>query len=161
MANRVMISSVLSSTAIAALISVNVQAQSVTDAQLAACAKIENPLQRLVCFDQLSAGEAPVVKQQGRSDKQGASAEERFGREHLDEDRAMPDKIFVEIIAKSKDVYGFWVIDLSNGQRWRQSEAATFQLPDDGDYYIERGILDSFFLGRKGINRRIRVQRID
>lgn len=160
MANRVMISSVICGTAVAALMSVNVQAQSVTDAQLAACAKIENPLQRLVCFDQLSAGEKPVIVQQ-QTGKPVVSAEDKFGREHIDDDRAAPDKIFVEIVGKSKDVYGYWVLELSNGQRWRQTEGATYQLPDDADYYIERGALDSFFLGREGINRRIRVQRID
>jgi hypothetical protein len=155
MANRVMISSVICGTAIAALISVNVQAQSVTDAQLAACATIENPLQRLVCFDQLTAGEKPTVAQRK------ANPEDRFGREHKEVTQGAPDKIFVDIVAKSKDVYGFWVIELSNGQRWRQTEAGTYQLPDGADYYIERGVLDSFFLGRKDINRRIRVQRID
>ncbi len=161
MANRVMISSVICGTAVAALMSVNVQAQSVTDAQLASCAKIENPLQRLVCFDQLSDGKAPVTTQRVQPGQQSGSAEDKFGREHIEDDRAAPEKIFVEIVDKSKDVYGYWVIDLSNGQRWRQTEAATFQLPDDGDYYIERGVLNSFFLGRQGINRRIRVQRID
>lgn len=161
MSNRVMISSVISSTAIAALMSISVQAQSVTDAQLAACAKIENPLQRLVCFDKLSAGEPPVITQQGQPGKQGQSAEDRFGREHIEDDRAAPDKISVEIVNKSKDAYGYWVLELSNGQRWRQTEAGTFQLPDGADYYIERGLLNSFFLGREGVNRRIRVQRID
>ncbi len=161
MSNRVMISSVICGTAVAALFSVTVQAQSVTDAQLAACAKIENPLQRLVCFDQLSAGKKPIVAQQQQGEKPVVSAEDKFGREHLDDGRDSPDKLAVEIVGKSKDAYGYWVIELSNGQRWRQTEAATFQLPDGAEYYIERGVLDSFFLGREGMNRRIRVQRID
>ncbi len=155
MANRVMISSVIGSTAIAALISVTVQAQSVTDAQLSACAKIENPLQRLVCFDQLSAGEMPVVNQQR------SSVEDDFGSESLRSNDSNADKIYVEIVAKRKDPQGYWIIDLSNGQRWRQTESATFQFSDSAEYYIERGILNSYFLGRTDLNRRLRVIRVD
>jgi hypothetical protein len=155
MANRLMISRVICGTAVAALMSVSVQAQSVTDAQLATCAKIENPLQRLVCFDKLSAGEAPVVGQQ--RDR----VVDDFGSESIRGSANVADKIFVEIASKTKNAQGYWVIELTNGQRWCQTETATFQFADGAEYYIERGALDSFFLGRSDLNRRLRVIRID
>lgn len=155
MANRLMIGSVIGSTAVAALISITVQAQSITDAQLATCAKIENPLQRLVCFDQLSAGRMPVVSQPR------GNAEDDFGSENLRSNETSADKIYVEIVAKRKDPQGYWVFDLSNGQRWRQTESATFQFSDSAEYYIERGILNSYFLGRTDLNRRLRIIRVN
>lgn len=161
MAKSVLISSVIGGTAIAALFMLSpVAAQSVSDAQIAACAQVENPLQRLVCFDQLASGQAPVVGQQTQR-QQSQDPVENFGREQEVQQQNLPDRLEIEIVAKRKDAYGLWVIELSNGQRWRQTEAGSYQLPDGVDYYIERGLLNSFYLGRSDINRRIKVQRVD
>lgn len=158
MVKRVSLSSVISSTAVAACFSVAAQAQSVSSEQLAVCAQIENPLQRLVCFDKLAGGEQVNASEQQATQR---SPEDRFGKEHKEENRVVDDMMYVSIAEKSKDPYGRWIIVLTNGQKWKQMDSATYSLPDDGEYYIERGMLDSFYLGRADINKRIRVQRAD
>ena len=55
--------------------------------------------------------------------------------------------------------YGKWRITLKNGQVWKQTDSGYFSWEGDA-YYIERGALNSFFFGREGSNRRMRVQRV-
>ncbi len=138
-------------------------AQEVSKQQLQNCASIGNPLQRLVCFDKLAAGEAPAVADGKAAQQQSTSAaEQEFGREHLaDQSEQRPDKIYVEIADAQRNFYGKWELVLTNGQKWEQTDSRTVPLPDDGNYYIERGVLNSFFLGREGDVRRIRVRRIE
>ncbi|RUO69107.1 hypothetical protein [Pseudidiomarina salinarum] len=160
MLKRVWIGSVICSTAVVALFSHPVAAQSVSDEQLATCAQIENPLQRLVCFDELAAG-GDYKPQQAASKSQKSRADD-FGKEHLkDNNDDGADKRYVEIVKKTKDPYGRWILQLDNGQRWQQTDSTTYQLPENADYYIERGILNSFYLGRSDLNGRIKVKRID
>ncbi len=160
MLKRVWIGSVICSTAVVALFSHPVTAQSVSDEQMAACAQIENPLQRLVCFDELAAN-GDYQPQQSASNNNNSRADD-FGKEHLKDDNADgPDKRYVEIVKKTKDPYGRWILQLENGQRWQQTDSTTYQLPENADYYIERGILNSFYLGRTDLNGRIKVKRIN
>ena len=42
----------------------------------------------------------------------------------------------------------------------QQTDSQYFPLLLDGDYEIERGLLNSYFLGRDGLNKRIKVRRI-
>ncbi|HET8817268.1 MAG TPA: hypothetical protein VFM61_07475 [Pseudidiomarina sp.] len=158
MVKRVSLSSVICSTAVAACFSVAAQAQSVSSEQLAVCAQIENPLQRLVCFDKLAAGERVDATEQ---ETVSSNSEEKFGREHKKASNVVDDVMYVSIAEKSKDPYGRWIIVLTNGQKWKQMDSDTYQLPSDAEYYIERGVLNSFYLGRTEINKRIRVQRVD
>lgn len=183
MLKTVWIGSVICSTAVVALFSHPVVAQSVSDERLATCAQIENPLQRLVCFDELAAnGNYQQAEQsqannrgrgkgrgaersQGRGQDRGQSESNRaddFGREHRQERQSEDaDKRYIEIVKTTKDPYGRWIFELANGQRWQQTDSNTYQLPDGVDYYIERGVLNSFYLGRSDINSRIKVKRID
>lgn len=158
MVKRVSLSSVVCSTAVAACFSVAAQAQSVSSEQLAVCAQIENPLQRLVCFDKLAAGEQVNANEQQAATR---SPEDRFGKEYKEENRVVDDLMSVSIAEKSQDPYGRWVIVLTNGQKWKQMDSTSYQLPNDAEYFIERGVLNSFYLGRTDINKRIRVQRAD
>lgn len=156
--------SVVGCISLAALWAPNALAQDSTTQQLAKCAIIENPLQRLVCYDKVAAGEAPVERSAGQSAARSpaASPEQEFGREHREDPTDnRPDKIFVELADVQRNYYGKWEITLKNGQQWEQVDSRTTPLPLDGDYYIERGVFNSFFLGRVGENRRIRVRRVD
>ncbi|WP_417657583.1 hypothetical protein [Pseudidiomarina aestuarii] len=158
MVKRVSLSSVIGSTAVAACFTVAAQAQSVSSEQLAVCAQIENPLQRLVCFDKLAAGDQVSATEQQTATR---TPEDRFGKEYKEENRVVDDMMYVSIAEKSQDPYGRWVIVLTNGQKWKQMDSTSYQLPNDAEYFIERGVLNSFYLGRTDINKRIRVQRAD
>ncbi|MDN7135893.1 hypothetical protein [Pseudidiomarina terrestris] len=157
--------SVVGCITLAALWAPNANAQEISQQQLRNCAAIENPLQRLVCYDKLAAGEAlPATTQGSASGSQNAgNVEAEFGREHLDDPTSdRPDKILVKIADAQRNFFGKWEILLTNGQRWEQTDSRTVPLPDDADYYIERGVLNSFFLGRVGDEaRRIRVRRVE
>ena len=81
--------------------------------------------------------------------------------EHKDKEEGQLDRIEVEVAAKEQGPYDKWRIELSNGQIWKQTDSGGYFLWDEDDtYYIERGALNSFFFGRDGSNRRMRVQRV-
>ncbi|MGQ4277171.1 hypothetical protein ACQ5ES_09010 [Pseudidiomarina sp. E22-M8] len=155
--------SVVGCISLAALWAPNALAQDVSQQQLRNCASIDNALQRLVCFDKLAAGEAsPAAQDTATAEQSRSTVEDEFGREHLKgATSSRSDKIYVKIADAQRDFYGKWEIALTNGQRWKQTDSRTVPLPEDAEYYIERGILNSFFLGREGENRRIRVRRVE
>lgn len=156
--------SVVGCISLAALAAPNAIAQDVSQQQLRNCASIENPLQRLVCFDKLAAGEAPAPAQETTAapQQQRGTVEDEFGREHLEDPASdRPDKIYVKIADAQRNFYGKWEIVLTNGQRWEQVDSRTVPLPDDAEFYIERGVFNNFFLGRDDDTRRIRVRRLE
>lgn len=101
-------------------------------------------------------------KRSERDDSREDTAQ-RFGMEHKNADQQDKiEKLRVEVAERREDPYGNWIITLSNGQVWKQTESVGyFRWEDDADYYIERGALNSFFFGREGANRRFRVTRIE
>lgn len=103
------------------------------------------------------AAQETTAKPQNRS-----TVEDEFGREHLEDPTSdRPDKIYVKIADAQRNFYGKWEILLTNGQRWEQTDSRTVPLPDDAEYYIERGVFNNFFLGREDDTRRIRVRRVE
>lgn len=145
------------------------------------CAGIEDSLERLVCYDNVakqSQGEAKQAEGKARgkaqAEKQKAKAqqsakqrgnnslEQSFGMEHKDRQEGQLDRVEVEVSAKEQGPYKKWRIVLANGQVWKQTDSGGyFPWDEDDTYYIERGALNSFFFGREGSNRRMRVQRIE
>ncbi|RUO63588.1 type VI secretion system-associated protein TagO [Pseudidiomarina insulisalsae] len=157
--------SVVSCVTVALLWTPNASAQAPAADQLKACASIENPLQRLVCYDKLAAGQSVEAPAAQRSNTQPAAVSERPQRNPEDqfglpETNDADDTIYVSLQKVEKDPYGKWIIYLTNGQVWKQTDSQTYQLPLDADYHIERGVLNGFFLGREGLNKRIKVRRI-
>lgn len=164
--------SVVSCVSVALLWTPNASAQGPTLQQLRACADIENPLKRLVCYDKVAAGEGITISA-GNNNSARASTpananananarpaeKDTFGlpEESVDDSN---DTISVRIESTDKDPYGKWIIYFTNGQIWKQTDSQTYQLPLDGDYTIERGVLDGYFLGREGLNKRIKVRRV-
>jgi hypothetical protein len=62
-----------------------------------------------------------------------------------------------------KKYLGFFSLLLlshDNNQLWKQTDSAYLRLNLNDTIYIERGILNSFFMGMDESNRRIRVKRI-
>lgn len=146
---------------------------------LEACAEIEDSLERLVCYDNLAKKEQSgerkrqdrELPEQARKGKQKAAemrekaqerrerASDRFGFEHKEKEETEDERVNVTLAEREEGPYGKWRITLKNGQVWKQTDSGYFSW--DGDaYYIERGALNSFFFGREGSNRRMRVQRV-
>ena len=154
------------------------------------CAAIEDSLQRLVCYDNLAEKQAKAqgktkkqqhgqavaekARQKGEQMKDwNASAddktekkevmERRFGMEHkATQGSEGVDKLVVDVASRQQDPYGNWIIILSNGQVWKQTESVGyFRWDADDTYYIERGALNSFFFGREDATRRFRVTRVE
>ncbi|RUO63894.1 hypothetical protein SAMN06297229_1946 [Pseudidiomarina planktonica] len=164
--------------------STKAQAQSVDPEQLAACAAIGNSLKRLVCYDEVvtGSGVATVASQgasnsattgaaraeqasQGRSQRGGKSEradgrnlEEEFGKA-VEVERLK--RLDVEIASKKQTPRGQWIITLENGQVWKQTDYRKHVLPTEASYFIEAGVSTNFFLGRKGSNSRVSVERIE
>lgn len=142
------------------------------------CAEIEDSLERLVCYDNLAKRQNDQPeKSQGKAKGKEIAKKERepvsvqarekgslkqsFGMEHKEKKEDKIDRIEVKVAAKEQGPYNKWRIVLANGQVWKQTGGASyFSWDDDDTYYIERGALDSFFFGREGSNRRMRVQRV-
>lgn len=152
------------------------------------CAAIEDSLERLVCYDNLAKrqqGETQDEKAKGRAKAEEMKArgqskaeemrakakqrgkrsdnagEQNFGMEHKESKNNTVERLEVEVASKKQDPYKKWQIELTNGQVWKQIDSqGYFPWDDDDTYYIERGALDSFFFGREGSNRRLRVQRV-
>lgn len=164
------------------------QAQSL-EQQLAQCTTIKNPLKRLVCFDDVAAGNTssntavtnnnsqvagtPAAERaQERAGNQGRaqsketaqSKRERFGFEHLPDEEAEaaePDRMDIRIASHSRNKVGVLTIETTDGQVWEQISAESFIVKEDETYYLERGLFGSyFFLGRDDSPRRTRVKRI-
>lgn len=132
------------------------------------CAEIGDSLERLVCYDSLAKkqiepeiSKAKDKAQKKHKQKSHSSHEKRFGMEHKSQEGETLEKIEVEVVAKKEGPRGKWRIELTNGQVWKQTGSTTyFPWSEEDTYYIERGALNSFFFGRDGSNRRMRVQRV-
>jgi|SRR5690554_708365 len=151
-----------------------VQAQEL-DEQLGQCASIKNPLERLVCFDNVVAGKGITASAsavnanaapQAAANARGAgnNRADSFGREHFETDnRGEPqkgDKIFVEIVKTSKNQLGYITFETADGQAWQQVSSERFPFDASAEYYIERGVFNSYYLGRTDLNSRTRVKRL-
>ena len=137
-----------------------------TEEALRQCRSEKNDLRRLLCYDAIGkAGQQENHLQQAvippvASTAQQAEAKDNFGFEHRRIETKGPDKRYVTIVRQKKLATGQWQFWLDNGQLWRQVGSDRLPPQDAGPAYIERGVLNSFFLGRDNSNRRVRVKRI-
>lgn len=147
-------------------------------ATLKQCAEIEDSLERLVCYDNLAKQQQPEKAERKVKEKEIAkkqkdkgqkpveqraddSSEQSFGMEHKEKEEGELDRVEVEVASKEQGPYEKWKIVLSNGQVWKQTDSQSyFPWDENSVYYIERGAFNSFFFGREGSNRRLRVQRV-
>lgn len=155
------------------MLSAPVQAQDIEN-ELAACVGIKNPLERLVCFDKVAAGEAVAAAQPAelsqRANNNGnavaTSKADNFGSEHVrknstSSDAEQPDKLDITIAKYSKNALGYLRIETTDGQVWQQTTSERFPFDPDARYFIERGAFSAYYLGRTDMNARIRVKRIE
>ncbi|MDP5134000.1 MAG: type VI secretion protein [Paraglaciecola sp.] len=144
------------------------------DKQLADCRIINDATKRLVCYDNIAKPATPVenprpvealtesasvkqVEAQSRTDERVKN----FGLEQkIAAEQELDEKLYSTISELKTDLRKKLILQLENGQVWRQSDSQIFRVKEGDKIYLERGALGSFFLGKEGINKRIRVKRI-
>lgn len=135
----------------------SVQAQQGTlTSELVECRSIESALERLDCYDQVTRSLASAQSDVGAAQ----TDRDNFGREHRGVEHAETQR-YIEITEAWQNPRGLWRFRLDDGAEWHQVQSGYFDYQEDGRYYIERGMLNSFRLLRDGSNRNIRVRRVD
>ncbi|GGE97959.1 hypothetical protein [Pseudoalteromonas gelatinilytica] len=157
------------------------QANEVNLQALQACTFVENDFNRLLCYDNVMAGKSlskPATKQQIEQPAASSAApvaaapvtaaastqivktkNEDFGLEHKEVAKVNDDQISAIVKSVEKAPYGELIIELENGQQWRQVGSDRLKLKVNDTVIIERGIFNSFLLKIEGQNRMIRVKR--
>lgn len=161
--------------------------ESIQDA-MRKCGSVQNSLKRLVCYDDIvnnlerysglddlmnipaplppsaAAGttpSAPVATQQAPKAQQEQSTTDRFGFEHKRANVDTEERIFAKVTKVKKGPYDKVSISLDNGQVWKETDSmARLKVKVDDEIYIEKGALGAFFLGKEGLNKRLKVKRV-
>lgn len=169
----------------AAIMLVSAQANAGLEQQLTACAATADKLDRLICYDNVSANiKSASVPSAGAASQTVATsaatsaatvavatpvavaatatstAEEGFGLENKRKQENTVDKIYLEVASVDQDPYGDLKVTFTNGQQWKQTESRSYKVTAGETVFIEKGALGSFFLGTDGRNSKIRVKRI-
>lgn len=142
------------------------------------CRAIKDNISRLSCYDSLAlpsndtiqtdvskTDSIPLVavKQETTQVEDSQSITERFseffGFEEKEIAKRIPDSMDV-VVADVTSNGGKLVIKMSNGQVWLQIDSKPYRYRvENGQPYIQRGALGSFFFSQKGVKSRIRVKR--
>jgi uncharacterized cupredoxin-like copper-binding protein len=147
------------------------------ETQLSQCAAVPDKLDRLICYDNLSASlatnsvtsvsSAPETITVAASATAVASTTnaskntvEEFG--NIKNDKAEQEVVVINLTVNkvTKDPYGALKIQFDNGQVWKQTDSRSFKLKPEQQVYIEKAALGSFMLGTKDRNTTIRVKRL-
>lgn len=156
----------------------NAAAQTASQQELEACAAIERAIERLDCFETLTARggvSAPVDVEP----EQAAEAPpertletsqdrlENVGIEQLPDNRREErprerDDIGATVTEVSEGPRGNLLFHLENGQVWRQIEARYVPLPADAPFpvQISRGLFGEYRLRVDGDGRLVRIRRV-
>ncbi len=158
------------------------QANDINLQALQACTFVENDFNRLLCYDNVMAGKSlskPTAKQELKQPVSHSAAvaaapvaaatneqivktkNEDFGLEHKEVAKVNDDQISATVKSVNKAPYGELIIELENGQKWRQVGSDRMRLEVSDKVIIERGVFNSFLLRIDGQNRSIRVKRTD
>ncbi|AQS38202.1 hypothetical protein Sps_03055 [Shewanella psychrophila] len=170
----------------AAAILVSTQATAGLEQDLLSCSAKADKLDRLICYDQISASVKSASKVTNSISPSTAPAttvvattsvaatsqsvtaipttlpaniEDDFGNLKKKEGEAVK-KIFLEVDTIKKDVYGALRITFKNSQVWKQTESKRFKLESGQTVYIEKGAFGAFYLGVKDRNSTIKVKRL-
>lgn len=143
--------------------------------RLAECVGLNDPQQRLSCFDTLAgdvaSGSGQVVSNRDQqatippaspiedSVPSDRSAEDRFGLEHKDINEALADELRTKVTEIYKNAMGKMLLILDNGQIWRQKDSKTLIIHKGDSVRIERGVIGSFYLTAND-KKRISVTRV-
>lgn len=89
------------------------------------------------------------------------TGEQAFGLEHKQDTDAMISKLYASVTKVDKSARGMSIITIDNGQVWRQNDGSALKIKQGDTVYIERGLLGAFYLGKDGLNRRMKVKRAE
>ncbi|MBA6390057.1 hypothetical protein H4J38_04585 [Colwellia sp. BRX10-3] len=163
--------------AILALLSLTSQAGT-SHNSLEKCAKIEDNLVRLACFDDLAQQvevSAPVNIVTKSSHKVATAKvktitapttkkAENFGAEHLKAAEVAEEdlQIVFTIEQLSKVHYGKWLFTFTNGQQWKQADSEYLKLKVGDSVMLTKGFLNAVYLKKNepDSNKKIRVKRL-
>ncbi|MBE0360932.1 MULTISPECIES: hypothetical protein [Pseudoalteromonas] len=139
---------------------------------LQACTFIENDFNRLLCYDNVMAGKPLSKPAAATQSLQNTSPvpvtaianttkikNEDFGLEHKEIAKENDDKITAAVSSIKEAPYGELIINLENGQQWRQIGSDSMRLEKTDTVVISRGVFNSFLLVKYGQKRSIRVKR--
>ena len=69
------------------------------------------------------------------------------------------DKVVAKVSAARKNPFKKYIITLDNGQVWKQFDSTSLKIAVGETVEIKRGSLGTFFLGKDGVHKRLRVKR--
>lgn len=146
---------------------------------LSYCSKILNGEKRLACYDELAKkyfvsvkldepdthqvvqAKAPVTKVKNIIAEEKQKIDE-FSKEDIikkDEEKEL-ESITSTVTSIKKLIRGELVIDLENGQQWRQKDSARISLKVGDEVILKKGALGAVYFYKVGSNRRIKVKRL-
>ena len=155
---------------------------------LSKCSEQSNSLQRLVCYDRVvkdieqysglegsvtrapampkatadsPQSSAPATSLQRPPQKQAQQGSTRFGMEHTEKSNTEADTMTAVISSLSTTVFDKYVLTLDNGTVWQQTDSQIIRLKPDQQITIERGLLGAFYLAPAGLNKRMKVKRVE
>ena len=156
-----------------ALLSFTAQAEAL-NTSLEKCAKIQDDLARLGCFDDLVAHalvpakasiDAPTAKIETLAVPVVTKATKaaNFGAEHLkkvDVDEADLQVVFT-VEKLSKDQYGKLRFTFKNGQQWQQTDSAFLRVKVGDSVLLTKGFMNAVYLKKNKPNssKKIRIKR--
>ena len=158
------------------------------------CAKIENDVSRLACYDSFFeikkegqkqvqktevqkeisqdllvapetseiASIAPAAPANKPTDTVRASQTDDFGAQDLERKskQAELNKIESTVTDVKESKRGIRTFTLANGQMWRETQNNRLRVKEGTKIYIEKGALSAHFLGKEGVKRRTKVNRV-
>ena len=146
----------------------------ILNADLARCAAITADTVRLACFDALArepgsqsnaerASPEPAVAESTEATLETAGNDNAFGAELIGGSRAQgPDRIENRLVGEFTGWRGNTTFTLENGQVWRQAEDGRLSFRSDSPLVtIRRGAFGTYRLTVEGVNRAVRVRRIE
>jgi hypothetical protein len=131
--------------------------------KLEQCAKVQDDLSRLSCFDRLSLTAKYIVEI--KEPPTQSQKESRFGGDIVEKKKRQKngynlEKVIYTVAKIKKSIRKKLTIYFENGQVWKQYDTITFRLNKEDKVEISTGMLGSFFLKKINTNRAIRVKRI-
>lgn len=137
----------------------------VPDADVSEIDDIDKRAQALIAKAKSKTSKDPFAANKPRvsanNKPQVQASDDNFGAESMPvNDPKIIDEIQISIADLVKDSKGYATFTLSNGQVWRQTEAARFEFNNGETVTIKKGVFNSFYLSKLNNNRSVRVKRI-
>jgi hypothetical protein len=122
-------------------------AAAVDEAAFAKCGTLDDPSERLACYDALA----------------GRAATADFGKEAPQVAENPDETLNAHIAGSLKSLTRNSIVKLDNGQSWKligDDNAYFPNLPDNAEVVITRGFLGAYWMQIPAINRRFKVRRV-